>query len=136
MTFICALLCLLAAAACKKSADTPAPNLRSKLIGKWTVVNAIGDYTLYGVNYKDTTYFGSEDYFDFKADSTLSIMSSGVSYNGKWQIDNARLYITETNFMDFAGGFDLPVLDEHNLQIHNTDTTTLTIADQKMNFIR
>lgn len=135
MTILFASLCLLAMA-CKKSANAPAPSLQSKLVGKWTMVSAMGDYTMYGVSYKDTTYFTSADYYDFKTDSTLSIMSSGVAYNGKWQIDNNRLYITETNFMDDSGGYDLPVLDEHNLQIHNTDSTTNAISDQKLVLIR
>ena len=136
MTITCALVCLLAVVACKKSADSPAPNLQSRIIGKWTMVAAMGDYTLYGVNYKDTTYFTPADYYDFKADSTLSIMSAGVAYNGKWQIDNARLYITGTDFMDSPGGYDLPVLDEHNLHIHNADTTTYTITNLKVELIR
>lgn len=136
MTISCALLFLLAAVGCHKSVNTPPPNLQSQVIGKWTMVAGIGDYTMYGVDYKDTVYFTSADYFEFKADSTLSILASGTAYNGKWQIDNNRLFITETNYMDFARGFDLPVLDEHHLQIHNSDTSSVTITDQRLNFIR
>ena len=132
MTVSCALLCLLVVGACRRSVTTPTPTLQSQLAGKWTMVAAIGDYTNYGVSQKDTTYFTSADYFDFKADSTLSILATGVAYNGRWQIDNNRLYITGTNYMDFTGGFDLPVLDQHNLQIHDTATTTHTSTDQKL----
>jgi hypothetical protein len=88
------------------------------------MVSAIVNTTSYGVSYNDTIHFTSADYFDFKADSTLSIMATGVAYNGRWEIDSSRLYITGTNYMDFAGGFDMPVLDQHNLQIHDTITAT------------
>lgn len=140
MTIVCALGCFLTVAACHKTVNTPAtpppPSIQSQLVGKWTMVSAIGDYTQYGVNYPDTTYFTAADYFNFEADSTLSIMQAGVAYNGRWEIDSNRLYITGTNYMDFAGGFDLPVLDQHNLTIHDGDTTTLAITDQKLNLIR
>jgi hypothetical protein len=136
MTVSCALLCLLAVGACQRSVTVPPPSLQSKIIGKWTMVAAIGDYVDYGVDTKDTTYFTPADYFDFKTDSTLSIMQGGTAYNGQWKIDNNRLYITGTNYMDFAGGFDLPILDQHNLQIHDTDSTSFSTADQKLNLSR
>jgi hypothetical protein len=140
MTILCALLFLAAVVGCQRSVTTPTapppPSLQSQITGKWTMVAAIGDYVNYGVDTKDTTYFTSADYFDFKADSTLSIMATGVAYNGRWEIDSARLYITGTNYMDFAGGFDLPVLDQHNLQIHDTDTTSFSTLDQKLNLVR
>ena len=133
MTVFCALLCLLAIVSCQRSVTVPAPSLQSKIIGKWTIKTAIVNTTSYGVSYPDTTYYTSADYFDFKADSTLSIMAAGVAYNGRWQIDSTRLYITGTNYMDFAGGFDLPVLDQHNLQIHDTYTATSnTTSDQDL----
>ena len=124
MTVSCALLCLLAVVACQRSVTTPTPSLQSKLIGKWTMKAGIVNTTSYGVSYADTVSYTSADYYDFKADSTLSIMAAGVAYNGRWEIDSARLYITGTNYFDFAGGFDLPVLDQHNLQIHDTVTPT------------
>ena len=137
MTVSCALLYLLAIVACQRSVTTPTPSLQSKLIGKWTMKAGIVNTTSYGVSYPDTTYFTSADYFDFKADSTLSIMATGVAYNGRWEIDSARLYITGTNYMDFAGGFDLPVLDQHNLQIHDTFlATSNTISEQNLVLIR
>jgi hypothetical protein len=134
MTVPCALLFLLAAVGCQRSvtAPTPAPSLQSKLIGKWTMVSGIVNTTASGISYPDTTYFTSADYYDFKADSTLSIMATGVAYNGRWEIDSARLYITGTNYMDFAGGFDLPVLDQHNLQIHDTVIAPNIISDQNL----
>ncbi len=133
MIVSCALLFLLAVVSCQRSVTTPAPSLQSKLIGKWTMVSGIVTTTSYGVTYKDTVNFTSADYYDFKADSTLSIMATGVAYNGRWQIDSSRLYITGTNYMDFAGGFDLPVLDQHNLQIHDTYTATSnTTSDQNL----
>jgi hypothetical protein len=100
------------------------------------MVAAIGDYTNEGINSKDTSFFTPADYFDFKADSTLSIMATGVAYNGRWQINNNRLYITGTHYIDFTSGFDLPVLDQHNLQIHDTDTTSSSTLDQKLNLTR
>ena len=133
MTVSCALLCFLAIVSCQRSVTTPTPSLQSKIIGKWTMVSAIVNTTSYGVIYKDTTNFTSADYFDFKADSTLAIMATGVAYNGRWEIDSARLYITGTNYMDLAGGFDLPVLDQHNLQILDTVVATSnTISDQNL----
>jgi len=133
MTVSCALLFLLAIVSCQRSVTAPAPSLQSKIVGKWTMVAAIVNTTSSGINYPDTTSYTSADYFDFKADSTLSILAAGVAYNGRWQIDSARLYITGTNYMDFAGGFDLPVLDQHNLQIHDTYVpTSNTTSDQTL----
>jgi hypothetical protein len=136
MTISCTLLFLVAAVGCQRSVTTPPPSLQSQIIGKWTMVSAIADATNYGVSYIDTVNYTSADYFDFKADSTLSIMATGVAYNGRWQIDSSRLYITGTNYMDFAGGFDLPVLDQHNLQIHDTAATSNTFLDEKLNLVR
>ena len=132
MTVCFAFLCLLVAGACRRSVTTPTPSVQSQLVGKWTMAAAIVSTTSYGVTYKDTTYFTPADYFDFKADSTLSIMETGVAYNGRWEIDHNRLYITGTNYMDFAGGFDLPVLDLHNLQIHDTVSAPSTLSDQNL----
>jgi hypothetical protein len=131
MTVSFALLCLFAVAACQRTVTTPSASLQSQLIGKWTMVSAIVNTTSYGVTSKDTTAYTSADYFDFKADSTLSIMATGVAYNGRWEIDSSRLYITGTNYMDFAGGFDLPVLDLHNLQIHDTYAPTSNISSDQ-----
>jgi hypothetical protein len=137
MTVSCALLFLLAVAACQRSVTAPVPSLQSKIIGKWTMLSGIVTTASYGITYKDTINFTSADYFDFKADSTLSIMATGVTYNGRWEIDSTRLYITGTNYFDFAGGFDLPVLDQHNLQIHDTYTATPnTTSDQNLIFSR
>lgn len=100
------------------------------------MATAIVSSTVNGVSYSDTSGFTSADYFDFKADSTLSIMATGVAYNGRWEIDSSRLYISGTNYMDFAGGFDLPVLDAHHLQIHDTYNTPSSTSDQYLNLTR
>jgi hypothetical protein len=132
MTVSCALLCFLAIVSCQRSVTVPTPSLQSKIVGKWTMVSAIVNNTAYGATYSDTTAYTSADYYDFKADSTLSIFATGVTYNGRWEIDDARLYITGTNYMDFAGGFGLPVLDQHNLLIRDSVTAPGVISEQNL----
>jgi hypothetical protein len=120
---------------CTRSNLAP-PSLSTKILGKWIVKNACGSYTDYGVNRKDTTWFTVNDYFDFKADSTLLIMMDGESHNGKWQITDSRLYITQTNYMDFAGGFGLPILTNSDLQLWDTASSENTYLDQRLNLYR
>jgi hypothetical protein len=113
-----------------------APSLSTQILGKWTVKDACGSYTNYGVNRKDTTWYTVNDYFEFNADSTLSIMMEGQPHNGKWQITGSRLYITQTNYMDFAGGFGLPILTSSDLQLWDTNSTANTYLDQTLNLYR
>ncbi len=120
---------------CTRSNLAP-PSPSTEILGKWTVKNACGSYTDYGVNRKDTTWFTVDDYFDFKADSTLLIMMDGESHNGKWQITNSRLYITQTNYMDLTGGFALPILTNSDLQLLDTSSGENTYLDQRLNLYR
>jgi hypothetical protein len=118
MTISCASLFLLAVVACQRTVTTPPLTLQSKIVGQWTMTAAISNSTQYGVTEQDTVIFTSADYCDFKADSTLSIMAKGAAYNGYWQIDSSKLFITGTNYLDNPSGYTLPILDQHNLQLY------------------
>ncbi|HEY4337455.1 MAG TPA: hypothetical protein VGM89_16200 [Puia sp.] len=140
MTVSCALLFFVAIVACRRTVTPPTPpappTLQSKIVGKWTMVAAIANSTNYGVNYTDTTAYTSADYFEFKADSTLSIMAKGVAYNGNWRIDSSKLFITGTNYIDYVRGFQLPILDQHNLQLYYTETQPDTYLEEKLNLLK
>jgi hypothetical protein len=136
MTVSCALLCLLAIVACQRSVTTPAPTLQSKIVGKWTLTAAIYNSTQYGVTELDTIPFTSADYCDFKADSTLSIIAKGVTYNGNWRIDSSKLFITGTNYLDNPSGYALPILDQHNLQLYYTSSVPDVYLEEKLNLTK
>ena len=126
---------------CTRSVTQPTPSPSSLIIGKWTMKAAIGNYTDQGVNNKDTTLFTTDDYFDFKADSTIFINATGSQYNGNWKIVGGKLFITGTNYLDaYVKGFDLPILTSTNLQMYYTDTITTTTPistlEQKLNLAR
>lgn len=120
---------------CQKNNDSSTP-LSAQIVGKWTMTEAIGNYTSYGVNYKDTTRFTTADYYDFHADSTLTIVANGVTYDGKWQISNNKLFISETNYMDYYRGLDIPVLTSADLQLYYTETNPDHYLEQKLNLRR
>lgn len=120
---------------CEK-ADNPATTLSSQILGKWIVTEAIGSYTDYGVNRKDTTRYSSDDYFDFHADSTLSIVVEGATHNGRWQIANSKLIISDTRYMDRPRGLELPVLTNTDLQLYYTETHADSYLEQKLNLRR
>lgn len=130
ITMTCTVVVLLALASCKK---TNPPSLSDQIVGKWTMVTAIGNYTVQGYNHKDTTAFTANDYFDFRSDGTLSIMETEKAYNGKWKITGTKLIITETGYMDYGNGFDLPILTKTDLQIYYTDTTSQSTLELKLN---
>lgn len=134
LSFVTITYLLFAVTSCKKSSH--APSTESQLIGKWTMKAAIGNYTVNGNNHKDTTWFTSSDYFDFKADSTISIMETNTAYNGKWKIVGSKLFITGTNYMDYPKGFDLPVLTHNDLQLYYTETDASSSLEQKLNLSR
>jgi hypothetical protein len=140
MTFVCVLLCFLAVAGCHKtetaSAPPPPPSIQSQVIGKWTMITAIYNSTQYGVTDVDTIPFTSADYCDFKADSTLSIMAKGVAYNGNWRIDSSKLFITGTNYLDNPSGYELPILDPHNLQLYYLSSIPNVSLEEKLNLTK
>jgi hypothetical protein len=107
-----------------------------QLVGKWTMKTAIGYYITQGVPSRDTARFTPADYFQFNADGTVAIMDTGQPHNGNWKIVNNKLFFTNTNYIDYAGGFDMPILNTSTLQLHYTETTTITFLDQTLNFSR
>lgn len=135
MAIVCTLLCLLVAIGCKKSESSPAspPSLQSEIIGKWNIDTAYYHSIQYGSTDLDTIHFTPGDYCDFKADSTLSILANGVAYNGNWWVDSSKLFITGTNYLDNPGGYSLPVLDQHNLQLYYSASAPNTFLETKLN---
>ncbi|GAA4092405.1 lipocalin family protein [Mucilaginibacter panaciglaebae] len=117
---------------CTKLSEQPSQS--QQILGKWTMQTAIDNYTTLGTNQKDTTAFTSADYFDFKADGTVSIMESTKAYNGKWKITNNKLVFTNTNYVDFDGGFNITTLTSTRLKIHYFQTDSTSTLDQILNF--
>ncbi len=134
LTGFCLIL-MLSFVSCQKN-STVSASQSSQIQGKWIVKEGIGNYTNYGVSYKDTTRFTSADYLDFHADSTLTIFIEGGTYNGKWQITNGKLFITETNYMDYKNGFDLPILTNTDLQLYYTESRPDIYLEQKLNLYK
>jgi len=118
----------------KEEAQT---SLQNKIVGKWTFDAAIADQTDYGVTLKDTTLFTADDYFDFNANGTLSIMAAGVSYKGNWKVTGDTLVFTNTNYVDFPGGFVVLTLTQSDLELSHTQNTPPDhYLDAKLNFKR
>lgn len=120
---------------CQKDNEAPRP-LSSQIIGKWIMKEAIGNYTNYGVNRKDTTWFTSAEYFDFHADGTIVIEFEGDTYTGTWKITNNKLFLSDTHFMDYSHGYDLTILTNTDLQLYYTETHPDIYLEQKLNFHR
>jgi len=113
------------------------PPLENQILGKWTMDAAIADHTDYGVNQKDTTMFTTDDYFDFKADGTVTIVASGVSYEGNWKITGDNLVFTNTGYVDFTGGFSVLTLTGSDLKLnHSQNAPPDHYLEAKLNFKR
>ena len=119
---------------CQRNNATP--SIQSQLVGKWIVKNAVSHSIVQGVPYQDTTAYTTADYLDFHADSTLTIVISGGTYTGKWSIVNSRLFISETNYMDWPNGWDLPVLTRTDLQMLYKETSQSASLDAYLNLYR
>jgi hypothetical protein len=116
---------------------TPTPTPSQTIVGKWTMQSAAGHYIVQGDERRDTTWFTSADYFKFNADRTLNIMADNVAYNGKWYIQNNKLFISGTNYMDwYPSGFQLPTLTGHKLQLYDTDDTAGNYLEQTLTLVR
>jgi hypothetical protein len=137
---VCVTLFTFALTSCQPAqpvAPTPTPQtLSQKIIGKWTMKEAILNSTVQGDNRKDTTRFTAADYFEFKTNGTLTIVETGKTYNGNWAITNDKLFITNTNYIDYSRGFDLPILTASNLQLYYTETNSLSTLEQKLNLTK
>lgn len=113
------------------------PSLEDQIIGKWTMHAAIADHTDYGINYQDTTWFSNDDYFDFKADGTVSIMARGVSYQGDWKMKADSVSFNNTGYVDFPGGFRVLSLTASDLKLsHIQNNPPNHFLDAKLNFKR
>jgi hypothetical protein len=116
---------------------TPTQTPSQQILGKWTMQTAASHTIAQGSEWRDTTLFTSADYFKFNADSTLDIMAGNVAHNGKWYIQNNKLFITGTDYMDwYPSGFELPTLTSHTLQIYDTDNTNNNYIEQTLTLTR
>lgn len=137
MVLSCALLCFAAVVGCHKTVTAPVPppppSLQSQVIGTWVMESAIDSSMNYGTAEKDTILFTSADYVEFKADSTLAIMAKGIAYNGSWRIDSSKLFIAGTNYLDNPDGYELPILDQHHLQLYYSQSNPGVYLEEKLN---
>jgi hypothetical protein len=125
----CSIMGALTLTGCTKQSLQPS----QQVVGKWIMKTAIGNYTVQGTNRADTTNFTSSDYFDFKADGTLAIMESQQPHNGNWQIVNNKLYISNTDYIDYPQGFDLTSLTTTSLQLHYVEANSVSLLEQTLN---
>jgi hypothetical protein len=118
---------------CKKDNEAIAP--KQQITAKWTMESATGIYSYMGQSYKDTTYFTAADYVQFNADGTLAIKEDGEDYTGKWTLDstNTKLVITESDYLDYNGGFDITKISGSQLQLHYKQTTAGASTEQTLN---
>jgi hypothetical protein len=102
--------------------------------------HANGDWCLYGNERHDTTHFSGSDFIQFNADGTLSIHDSvnegSDMLTGKWTIENNKLLILESNYMDYPGGFDITTLTSSTLQLYYKQGNATTGLEQKLNLAR
>jgi hypothetical protein len=110
---------------CNRSNVVPTVPLSVQILGKWTMQNAITSTLIYGTTTGDTTGFTTDDYFDFKADSTVSILQGNVSHDGKWKISGTTLTFTGTGYVDQIPGYDVSSLTSHALSLYYTETDTM-----------
>ncbi|MDQ7948484.1 MAG: hypothetical protein REI78_16080 [Pedobacter sp.] len=114
----------------------PVPTIESRIVGKWTMKTAVGHYVTQGVPLNQTTNFTATDYFDFRADGTLSIAETGKSYQGKWKVVGNKIIFSETNYIDYPNGFDIKILTANDFQIYYTETKQISSLEQWLNFAR
>ena len=113
-----------------------APTISTRIIGKWTMKTAIGNYTTLGTNYKDTTTFSANDYFEFKVGGDVTIVESGTTYNGTWKVTNDKLYFSGTNYIDNASGFSVSVLTANTLQLYHSEVNSVATVEQTLNLTK
>jgi len=100
------------------------PTIAEQLVGKWTMKTAIGSYVLNGDKTNGTTNFTADDYFEFKADGTVTIVETNQTYKGNWKITNDKLVFTNTNYMDYAiAGYTIKILTANDLQLYYAEQT-------------
>jgi len=116
---------------CNKNIDVP---LSQELIGKWTMESAVGTYTIMGISQQDTTWFTSNDFVEFKNDGTLAIEKTDKKFDGKWKMESNKLVITETDYIDYPGGFDISRFTGTNLQLYFAVKDSLTSLEHTLNF--
>ncbi len=135
MTLALALIGALAVGLLSSCTKETAPlSLRQQIVGKWTLQNAIGNYTVNGSNSKDTTFFTAADYIQFNGDGTLMINEGTNTPAGEWSINSAdKLIITKTNYMDYPDGFDINLTTSGSLQLHYTETNSSSTLEQTLN---
>jgi hypothetical protein len=127
---ICAVIFAVTLASCKKDKSQ---SQADKIVGKWYLKTAIGDYTTQGQNHKDTTTFTSADYYDFKADGSVMLVTDGDSENASWKVSNSKLIFTNTDQLNYTGGFDITILTSTTLQLHYHQTDANSTLDQTLN---
>jgi hypothetical protein len=115
----------------------PTPTIESRIVGKWTMKTAIGTYSQQGSTpYTLSTSFTAADFFDFKADGTVSIAESGKTYNGKWKVSANKVYFTETNYIDFANGLEIKTLTPTDFQLYYTEIKQVATSEQTLNLAK
>jgi hypothetical protein len=128
---LCSIMAFGLLAGCKK--DSSGVSLQQKITGKWSMKTAIGSYTTQGSKRSDTTRFTSADYLELKADGRVSISESNIIYTGMWNIIDGKLHISKTGYMDYANGFELPIVETNRLQLYYTEASAISLLEQKLN---
>ena len=118
---------------CEKVKDALA---QKQIEGKWQMQSAIGNYTVLGENYRDTTYFTADDYVQFNADSTVTIHEDGETASGKWSLIDDKLHITETDYLDYPNGFEIRTLTNAKLELFYTEQNQIGTSEQTLILVK
>jgi hypothetical protein len=135
LLILCSIGVFTATIGCRRSIVTP--NNQTLILGKWTMNTAQGHYVTAGVTRDETTTFKPADYFEFRADGTVTIVENGITYNGKWKIDgSSKIIFSETNYIDTVTGFTIKTLTASNLQLFKVETAGSDVSQFTLNFSR
>jgi hypothetical protein len=114
---------------CTKKSDK---TQEEQLVGKWTMDAAIGAYGYEGEINRDTTYFTEGEFIQFNTDGTLHAEQGEEVIDGHWEITNNKLVITDTEYMDYPGGFTISELSASKLELYYAQTQGQTSLEQKL----
>jgi heat shock protein HslJ len=131
---VCAVACIIAFSGCKKDKKEetgPALTMEQKLSGKWTLKTVTNTTDMFGNKNTRTDTYTAGDYFEFNSNGTVNIVEGSNTYNGKWKIENNKLYFSDTNYIDYTTGFTVPVISSNELQLYYVESNTFQTTEQK-----
>lgn len=131
---VCAIAVILVSAGCKKDKKEetgPELSLEQRLTGKWNLKTVTTITNMFGNKNTQTDSYTAGDYFEFNSNGTVNIAEGSNSYNGKWKVENNKVYFSDTNYIDYTTGFTVPALSSTELQLYYTESNTFQTTEQR-----